>query len=65
MASRKSSMMLSLSGPSSLHDIDLHVTLLISFIGFYYIRDITTNPDWERAYQYEIPVLARIRFDGT
>ncbi|KAK3041972.1 hypothetical protein RJ639_002280 [Escallonia herrerae] len=44
---------LSSSALSSLHDIDLQ------------IRDITTNPDWERAYQYEIPVLARIRSDGT
>ncbi|KAL2893195.1 DNA ligase, partial [Bienertia sinuspersici] len=29
------------------------------------LRDITTNPDWERAYQYEIPVLAKLRADGT
>ncbi|KAA8538498.1 hypothetical protein F0562_028131 [Nyssa sinensis] len=42
-----------LSGPDSLHDVDLQ------------IRDITTNPEWERAYQYEIPVLARILSDGT
>ncbi|KAB1205340.1 hypothetical protein CJ030_MR7G010719 [Morella rubra] len=38
-----------LSGPDSLHDI----------------RDITTNPEWERAYQYEIPVLAKVLSDGT
>lgn len=37
----------------SLHDVDLEV------------RDITTNPDWENAYQYEIPVLAKLRFDGS
>ncbi|CAN7045610.1 hypothetical protein Bca4012_072531 [Brassica carinata] len=42
----------SLSGPDSLH----HVTLQV--------RDITTNPDWERAYQYEIPVLAKENSDG-
>ncbi|GAB2235224.1 hypothetical protein Droror1_Dr00027719 [Drosera rotundifolia] len=29
------------------------------------MRDITTNPEWERAYQYEIPVLAKVRSDGT
>lgn len=29
------------------------------------MRDITTNPDWERLYQYEIPVLARVREDGV
>lgn len=29
------------------------------------IRDITTNPDWEKAYQYEIPVLAILRTDGV
>ncbi|XP_057490755.1 uncharacterized protein LOC130776517 [Actinidia eriantha] len=43
----------SLSSPDPLHDVDLQ------------IRDITTNPDWERAYQYEIPVLARVLPDGT
>lgn len=42
-----------LSGPDSLHDVDLQV------------RDITTNPEWEKAYQYEIPVLARVLSDGT
>ncbi|KAJ4700654.1 Glutaredoxin-like protein [Melia azedarach] len=42
-----------LSGPDSLHDVVLQV------------RDITTNPDWEKAYQYEIPVLARVLSDGT
>lgn len=36
-----------------LHDVDLQ------------IRDITTNPEWERAYQYEIPVLAILLSDGT
>ncbi|XP_010544645.1 PREDICTED: uncharacterized protein LOC104817239 isoform X3 [Tarenaya hassleriana] len=42
-----------LSGPDSLHDVVLQV------------RDITTNPDWEKAYQYEIPVLAKENSDGT
>ncbi|KAK0577240.1 hypothetical protein LWI29_030087 [Acer saccharum] len=42
-----------LSGSESLHDVDLQV------------RDITTNPDWQNAYQYEIPVLARLLSDGT
>ncbi|XP_044510477.1 uncharacterized protein LOC123228999 isoform X2 [Mangifera indica] len=42
-----------LSGPDSLHDVDLQV------------RDITTNPEWEKAYQYEIPVLAKVLSDGT
>ncbi|MCD7457372.1 hypothetical protein HAX54_034969 [Datura stramonium] len=43
----------SLSSPLSLHDVQLQV------------RDITSNPDWEKAYQYEIPVLARVHPDGT
>ncbi|KAI9098005.1 hypothetical protein K1719_025776 [Acacia pycnantha] len=42
-----------LSGPDSLHDVDLQ------------IRDISSNPEWERAYQYEIPVLAKLHSDGT
>ncbi|XP_065622614.1 uncharacterized protein LOC111990832 [Quercus suber] len=42
-----------ISGPDSLHDVDLQ------------IRDITSNPEWERAYQYEIPLLAKVRPDGT
>ncbi|KAJ4910056.1 Thioredoxin superfamily protein [Raphanus sativus] len=42
----------SLSGPDSLN----HVTLQV--------RDITTNPEWEMAYQYEIPVLAKENADG-
>ncbi|XP_074263573.1 uncharacterized protein LOC141586293 [Silene latifolia] len=29
------------------------------------VRDITTNSDWEKAYQYEIPVLAKLCDDGT
>jgi len=33
--------------------------------GFCQIRDITSNPEWERAYQYEIPVLAKVLSDGT
>ncbi|KAK3159207.1 hypothetical protein QOZ80_2AG0147050 [Eleusine coracana subsp. coracana] len=28
-------------------------------------RDITTNPEWERLYQYEIPVLVKVLPDGT
>ncbi|EOA21796.1 hypothetical protein CARUB_v10002260mg [Capsella rubella] len=39
-------------GSDSLHDVVLQV------------RDITTNPEWERAYQYEIPVLAKENSDG-
>ncbi|XP_058754233.1 uncharacterized protein LOC131627393 [Vicia villosa] len=42
-----------LSGPHSLTDVDLQ------------IRDITSNPEWEKAYQYEIPVLAKVLSDGT
>ncbi|KAI4389160.1 hypothetical protein MLD38_001416 [Melastoma candidum] len=42
-----------IAGPNSLHDVVLQ------------IRDITTDPEWEKAYQYEIPVLARLRPDGT
>ncbi|OMO62676.1 Glutaredoxin-like protein [Corchorus capsularis] len=42
-----------LAGPDSLHDVDLQV------------RDITSNPEWEKAYQYEIPVLAKVLSDGT
>lgn len=34
-------------------------------MGFGQVRDITSNPEWEKAYQYEIPVLARVRPDGT
>jgi len=35
-------------------------------LGIYYqIRDITSNPEWEKAYQYEIPVLAKVLSDGT
>ncbi|KAM1776988.1 hypothetical protein ACFX11_043710 [Malus domestica] len=41
------------SGPDSLHNIDFQV------------RYIMSNPKWERAYQYEIPVLARVLSDGT
>ncbi|XP_043707781.1 uncharacterized protein LOC122657083 [Telopea speciosissima] len=43
----------SLAGPDSLHDVNLQM------------RDITSNPDWEKSYQYEIPVLARVLSDGT
>ncbi|BFG19115.1 hypothetical protein CerSpe_053890 [Prunus speciosa] len=50
-----------LAGPDSLHDVDLQFVVL----GLIQIRDITSNPEWERAYQYEIPVLARVLSDGT
>ncbi|KZV35112.1 hypothetical protein F511_20205 [Dorcoceras hygrometricum] len=43
----------SLSGPHSINDVQLQ------------IRDITSNPQWEKLYQYEIPVLARVREDGS
>ncbi|XP_027091770.2 uncharacterized protein LOC113749694 [Coffea eugenioides] len=43
---------LCLSGPDSIQNVELQ------------IRDITTNPCWEKAYQYEIPVLAVVRSDG-
>lgn len=42
-----------LSGPDCINDVHLQV------------RDITSNPEWEKAYQYEIPVLARVLSDGT
>ncbi|TKY74288.1 Glutaredoxin protein [Spatholobus suberectus] len=42
-----------LSGPDSLNDVELQ------------IRDITSNPEWESAYQYEIPVLAKVLSDGA
>ncbi|MFE1747975.1 glutaredoxin family protein [Coleofasciculus sp. H7-2] len=29
------------------------------------IRDITTREDWFQAYQYEIPVLFRVRYQRT
>jgi hypothetical protein len=70
-----------LSAPHSLSDVDLHVSLSLSLescftreyefevfdliLCFYQIRDITTNPEWEKAYQYEIPVLAKVLSDGT
>ncbi|RDX73185.1 hypothetical protein CR513_47241, partial [Mucuna pruriens] len=61
-----------LSGPDSLHDVDLQasLSLYLSLVGCtgdyeYEIRDITSNPDWESAYQYEIPVLAKVLSDGT
>eukprot|EP00249_Psilotum_nudum_P036924 c9046_g1_i1 orf=383-880(-) len=28
------------------------------------VRDISTNSEWEEAYQYEIPVLSRLNDDG-
>ncbi|KAM0948839.1 putative glutaredoxin, Thioredoxin-like superfamily [Dioscorea sansibarensis] len=44
---------LSLTGPNPLRSVNLQ------------IRDISGNPEWERLYQYEIPVLARVLPDGT
>lgn len=29
------------------------------------VRDITSSPEWEKAYQYEIPILAKELSDGT
>ncbi|KAI5083499.1 hypothetical protein GOP47_0003242 [Adiantum capillus-veneris] len=29
------------------------------------VRDITTNANWKGAYQYEIPVLARVNEDDS
>lgn len=37
----------------------------VSGLCFNQIRDITGNPEWERAYQYEIPVLAKVLSDGS
>ncbi|KAG9451059.1 hypothetical protein H6P81_011024 [Aristolochia fimbriata] len=42
-----------LGGPDSLNDVELQV------------RNILDNPEWERLYQYEIPVLARVLSDGV
>ncbi|KAJ0981061.1 hypothetical protein J5N97_009316 [Dioscorea zingiberensis] len=50
---RKLHAALSLGGPHSLHSVNLQ------------IRDMSENPNWERLYQYEIPVLARALPDGT
>ncbi|KAK1361922.1 hypothetical protein POM88_046396 [Heracleum sosnowskyi] len=45
---------LSPTDPSlSLRDVDLQV------------RDISTNAEWEKAYEFEIPVLARVGPDGN
>ncbi|KAH7678917.1 Glutaredoxin-like protein [Dioscorea alata] len=44
---------LSLTGLNPLRSVNLQ------------IRDISGNPEWERLYQYEIPVLARVLPDGT
>ncbi|XVE60355.1 hypothetical protein DITRI_Ditri05aG0122300 [Diplodiscus trichospermus] len=43
----------SLFGTDSLQDVVLQV------------RDITSNPEWEKAYQYEIPVLAILHSDSA
>ncbi|KAG6591898.1 hypothetical protein SDJN03_14244, partial [Cucurbita argyrosperma subsp. sororia] len=42
-----------IAGSDSLHDVGLQV------------RDITTNPEWERADQYGIPVLAKVLSNGS
>uniref|UniRef100_A0A1D1XYZ3 Glutaredoxin-like protein n=1 Tax=Anthurium amnicola TaxID=1678845 RepID=A0A1D1XYZ3_9ARAE len=42
-----------LGGPHSLHAVQLQV------------RDILEKPEWERLYQYEIPVLTRVLPDGS
>ncbi|KAG0553985.1 hypothetical protein KC19_12G053900 [Ceratodon purpureus] len=42
-----------LGGEHDLSDIELEV------------RDITTNEEWEKLYQYEIPVLRRLRADAS
>ncbi|KAJ9159634.1 hypothetical protein P3X46_025125 [Hevea brasiliensis] len=42
-----------LFSPHFLHDINLQV------------RDITSNLEWERACQFEIPMLTKILSDGT
>lgn len=42
-----------LGGDNDLSDVELEV------------RNITTNEGWEKAYQYEIPVLARLRADDS
>ncbi|KAG2399868.1 uncharacterized protein HKW66_Vig0102780 [Vigna angularis] len=44
-----------LAGPDSLNDVDLQAYLFLS----------RCNPEWENAYQYEIPVLAKVLSDGT
>lgn len=70
-----------LSGPHSLTDVDFQANICIVVFTrefefefevfdmimclFYQIRDITSNPEWEKAYQYEIPVLAKVLSDGT
>lgn len=37
----------------------------VVFILLHQIRDITTCPCWEKEFQYEIPVLAKVLSDGT
>ncbi|XP_031498285.1 uncharacterized protein LOC116262891 [Nymphaea colorata] len=49
----KLDLVLKLGAPDSLDDVELQT------------RDILSNPEWERRYQYEIPVLARVLPDGT
>ncbi|KAG0503726.1 hypothetical protein HPP92_003798 [Vanilla planifolia] len=44
---------ISLGGPNNLQSVELQV------------RDISGNPLWEKLYQDEIPVLAKVLLDGT
>ncbi|XP_020250164.1 uncharacterized protein LOC109827572 isoform X1 [Asparagus officinalis] len=53
---------LSLRGPHPLSSVHLQATPAEKPIS---VRDITENSEWERLYQYEIPVLAKILPDGT
>ncbi|PPD75738.1 hypothetical protein GOBAR_DD27338 [Gossypium barbadense] len=39
--------------------------LQIWYLKRYFVRDITSSPEWEKAYQYEIPILAKELSDGT
>lgn len=45
------------------YEFEVFDLMLALFI--YQIRDITSNLEWEKAYQYEIPVLAKVLSDGT
>jgi len=50
---------------SLFHCLYVYCECVGEYGGFCQIRDITSNPEWERAYQYEIPVLAKVLSDGT
>uniref|UniRef100_A0A0D9VLH6 Glutaredoxin-like protein n=1 Tax=Leersia perrieri TaxID=77586 RepID=A0A0D9VLH6_9ORYZ len=49
--------------PYSLSSVELQASRLNLLIMAE--RDITTNPEWEQMYQYEIPVLAKVLPDGN